>query len=101
IDRNVPRRCAIEDLSNVARRTGPQFPKVSRVCHETTGFEIPAERVNCRQSILLGQLDDQSAVRPACRDKTNKERVVWFLCNHLEKTSMLCFQKGAFQPVGK
>src|SRR5215813_7627801 len=101
IDRNVPRRCAIKDLSNAPRRTGPQLHIVERVGHETTVFDILAVRVNCRQSILLGQLDDQSAAHPAFRFVTHIERVGVFLCHHLEKTSILCLLKGAFQPGGK
>src|SRR5262245_3312996 len=98
LDGQVPGRCAIKDLSNIPRRTGPQFHNVDRVGHETAGFDILAERVNCRQSTLLSQLDDQSSVHPAFRFGTHKERVGAFLCHHLEHTSILCLLKGAFQP---
>src|SRR5215510_13473120 len=80
IDRNVPWRCAIKDLSNAPRRTGPQLHIVERVGHETTVFDILAVRVNCRQSILLGQLDDQSAAHPAFHFVTHIDRVGVFLC---------------------
>src|SRR5262245_5840212 len=101
IDRNVPRRCAIKDLSNVPHRTGPQFHKFGRLGHETTAFNVLAIRVNCRQSIFLGQLDDQSAVHQAFRFGAHIERVGVFLRHHLEHTSIFCLLKGAFRPGDK
>src|SRR5215510_4439576 len=82
-------RCAIKDLSNAPRCTGPELHFVVRVGQETTGFDIVAEQINSRQSILLGQLDDQSAVHPAFLVANHIERVGVFLCHHLEKTSIL------------
>jgi hypothetical protein len=68
-------------LSNAPRRTGPQLIIVERVGHETTVFDMLAVRVNCRQSILLGQLDDQSAVHPAFHFVTHIESIGVFLCH--------------------
>ncbi len=101
IDRDVTRRCAFKDLINVPRRTTEYIRKIDRVGHETTGFNKPTKRINRRQSVLLGQLDDQSTVRGVFRVCAHIERVRVLLHRRLEHASILRLLDGPFEPWAK
>src|SRR5664280_201854 len=82
IVRDVARFGPVEDLVHVIRKTLGEFAEVRRIGHQPAQVHVVAIGINYRETIFLGQFDDQGTVRQKATSFIN-DGSIYLLLRHL------------------
>jgi hypothetical protein len=79
INWNVARFCPVEDLVHVIGETLGEFAEIGRISHQPTQVHIVAVRITDRETVFLGQFNDQYSLRQKSASFVNDYSLELFL----------------------
>src|SRR6516165_9062585 len=90
INRNVARRCPIEDLVHVIRDPASELGGIARICHQPTPLYIMAVGIHRRHAALLDKFDDRLTVGEKLAYVAHDDRTRRLLCDLGKHTLIRC-----------